>query len=194
MNNQKRLKELRRFKAMLRKNPEVPWLKSCSPTVDETAFVDSKAEVIGDVRIGKFVYIAPFAVLRADEGSPIVIGDETNVQDRVIIHALKNTQVKIGNKVSLAHGCIVHGEAEIGDNSFVGFGAIILKSKVGKGCFIGHGAIVIDAEIPDGKFVPHGHVVKEKDTFKDVTNEQKGFMDKVVKVNVELAKAYKKLD
>ena len=73
-------------------------------------------------------------------------------------------------------------------------GAIILKSKVGKGCFIGHGAIVIDAEIPDGKFVPHGHVVKEKDTFKDVTNEQKGFMDEVVKVNVELAKAYKKLD
>lgn len=179
---------------MPRKNPEVSWLKSYNPTIDETAFVDPKAEVIGDVRIGKFVYIAPFAVLRADEGSPIVIGDKTNVQDGVIIHALKNTQVKIGKEVSLAHGCIVHGEAEIGDNSFIGFKTIILRSKIGKGCFIGHGAIVIDAEIPDRKFVPHGHVVKKDDTFEDITNEQKEFMEEVVEVNIEFAKAYKKLD
>ncbi|RLI75365.1 carbonate dehydratase [Archaeoglobales archaeon] len=179
---------------MPRKNPEVSWLESSSPTIDETAFIDPRAEVIGDVRIGKFVYVAPFAVLRADEGSPIVIGERTNVQDGVIIHALKNTQVKIGREVSLAHGCVVHGGVEIGDNSFVGFRAIILKSKIGKGSFIGHGAIVIDAEIPDGKFVPHGHIVKENDTFEDVTKEQKEFMEEVVEVNTELAKAYKKLD
>ena len=181
-------------KVMPRKNPEVPWLESHEPTIDETAFVDPRAEVIGDVRIGKFVYIAPFAILRADEGSPIVIGGRTNVQDGVIIHALKNSQVRIGKEVSLAHGCIVHGGAEIKDNSFIGFRAIILRAKIGKDCFIGHGAIVIDAEIPDGKFVPHGHVVEKDDTFEDVTEQQKEFAKEVVEVNVEFAKAYKKLD
>ena len=179
---------------MPRENPEVSWLRSSKPTIDETAFVDPKAEVIGNVIIGKYSYIAPFSILRADEGSPILIGSKTNVQDGVIIHALKNTMVKVGDEVSLAHGCIVHGKAEIGDNSFVGFRAIILNSKVGKGCFIGHGAIVIDAEIPNGKFVPHGHVVRKNEVFSDVDDEQKKFMKEVIDVNVELAKAYKKLD
>jgi carbonic anhydrase len=41
--------------------------------------------------IGKIVLVAPFAVCRGDEGTAIRIGDYSNMQDGVILHALETT-------------------------------------------------------------------------------------------------------
>jgi carbon dioxide concentrating mechanism protein CcmM len=49
------------------------------------------AIVIGDCRIGKLVLVAPLGVYRSDEGFPIHIGDYSNMQDGVILHALETT-------------------------------------------------------------------------------------------------------
>jgi UDP-3-O-[3-hydroxymyristoyl] glucosamine N-acyltransferase len=65
-------------------NPNVTW-----PKISKTAYVDPFAVVIGDCQIGKLVLIAPFAVCRGDEGTPIYIGDYSNLQDGVILHSLK---------------------------------------------------------------------------------------------------------
>lgn len=46
------------------------------PTVSTSAYVDESASIIGDVRIGERVYVAPGVSLRADEATPIIIGDE----------------------------------------------------------------------------------------------------------------------
>ncbi|MCS4541384.1 MAG: carbonate dehydratase [Euryarchaeota archaeon] len=140
---------------MLRENPVTSWNKNrINPKVGRTAFVDKTAVIIGDIRIGREVMICPNAVIRADEGFPIIIGEGSNVQDCVIIHALKGTSVKIGKNCSLAHGAVVHGPCEIGDNSFIGFNSVILKLKIGKNCFVSHNSTVIGVEIPDEKFVP----------------------------------------
>ena len=41
------------------------------PTISNTAFIDPLAVVIGDYQMGKLVLVAPFAVCRGDEGTPI---------------------------------------------------------------------------------------------------------------------------
>ncbi|MDY6896190.1 MAG: carbonic anhydrase, partial [Thermotogota bacterium] len=63
--------------------------KEYLPEVDSSAFIHPVAAVIGHVFIGKRVMVAPFASVRGDEGQPIFVGDESNVQDGVILHALE---------------------------------------------------------------------------------------------------------
>ncbi len=62
------------------------------PVVDASAFIHPLAAVIGNVTVGKRVMISPFASVRGDEGQPLFIGDDSNVQDGVIIHALETEQ------------------------------------------------------------------------------------------------------
>ena len=73
------------------------------PQVNNTAYIDPGAIIIGKVKIGKNVFVGPGAVTRADEpGSWITIKDNCNIQDRVIIHALEGTSVLIGENTSAA--------------------------------------------------------------------------------------------
>ncbi len=60
-----------------------------SPTINPTTWVDPLSSVIGNVEIGHRVYIAPFSSVRGDEGQPIHIGNESNLQDGVVVHALE---------------------------------------------------------------------------------------------------------
>ncbi|MBU4305987.1 MAG: carbonate dehydratase, partial [Candidatus Omnitrophica bacterium] len=113
---------------MIRCNPSGEY-----PKIDKTTYIDPTAMVIGKVKIGKNVFVAPGAVIRADEtGSSITVKDNCNIQDRVIIHALENTSVLIEENTSLAHGCIIHGPCKIGKKCFIGFGSVVFKSEIGE--------------------------------------------------------------
>jgi carbon dioxide concentrating mechanism protein CcmM len=159
------------------------------PTISKFAYVDPLAVIIGDCEIGKLVLIAPFAVCRGDEGTPIHIGDYSNMQDGVLLHALETTAhgkniddrrysaegsllkandsefkngfaISVGDKVSLAHGVQVHGPAYIGNDTFVGMESLIFNAKVGKRVAIGVSSTVTDGvTIPDNKFVPPGSLI-----------------------------------
>lgn len=113
-------------------------------------YLASSAVLMGDITLGTQVSIWPNATLRADTAS-LVIGDESNIQDNVCIHAGDGYPVTIGAGVSVGHGAIVHG-CTVGDDTIVGMGAILLNcAKVGKNCLIGAGALVTEGmEIPDG--------------------------------------------
>ena len=63
--------------------------KAFSPQIQSSAFVHPLAAVIGHVLIGRLVFVGPFASIRGDEGHPLHVGDEANVQDGVVIHALQ---------------------------------------------------------------------------------------------------------
>lgn len=159
------------------------------PTISKFAYVDPLALVIGDCEIGRLVLVAPFAVCRADEGIPIHVGDYSNMQDGVILHALetgshgKNIDdrryssegsllrandtgfkngfaVYVGDKVSLAHGVQVHGPAYVGNDTFVGMKSLIFNAKIGNRVAIGVSSTVTNGvTIPDDKFVPPGTIV-----------------------------------
>ena len=78
---------------MIHKNVQTDFSSKVSePNVDPTAYVHPLAAVIGNVEIGKRVMVSPFAAVRGDEGQPLYVGDESNVQDGVIIHALETEE------------------------------------------------------------------------------------------------------
>jgi SulP family sulfate permease len=171
-----------------------------------TAYVHPDGSVIGKVVLGDHVHVAADTSLRADEGSPFFIGPNSNIQDGVILHALKEKYVEvageewaiyIGKDVSIAHNALIHGPTYIGDHSFVGFNAVVHDSVVGSGCYIGIGAIVVGVEIPDGRFVPHGTIVDTADAVDKLplaSEHHREFNEDVVEVNRGLAIAYAAAD
>jgi SulP family sulfate permease len=172
------------------------------PLVAGSAYVHPAATVIGRVVVGDRAHIAADTSVRADEGSPFHIGPNTNIQDGVVLHALKDKRVMVagepwaiyvGKNVSIAHDALVHGPCYIGDETFVGFKAVVHDSVVGAHCFVGIGAVVVGVEIPDGRFVPHGRIVDNADAVDAlplVSEAHKEFNEDVVEVNRGLAVAY----
>ncbi|SHH03921.1 Carbonic anhydrase or acetyltransferase, isoleucine patch superfamily [Thermosyntropha lipolytica DSM 11003] len=181
----------------LRLNPQ-----GDKPVIDPSSYVDPTAVIIGPVTIGKNCYIGPHTVIRADEVdektgkvAPVIIGDNVNLQDGVIIHALAGTSVEVGSNTSLAHGCVVHGPCKIEAGCFIGFRAVVFKTVIGSGSMVKHGAIVEGVNIPSGKLVPTGEIITSEDhlvKLKEVGQAEKEFMQEVVHVNMELAHGYKK--
>ena len=111
------------------------------------------AHVIGDVRLGRDVGIWFGAVLRGDK-EPLSIGDGSNIQEQVMIHADPGFPVRIGAGVTVGHRAIVHG-CTIGDGTLIGMGATVLNgARIGSNCLIGAGALVTEGkDIPDGALV-----------------------------------------
>lgn len=179
---------------MLRSNPRTSWnSKERMPTVSATAYVDDSATLIGDVRIGDNVYVAPSVSIRADEAYPIIIGDECNIQDGVVFHGLEGSSIELGKRVSIAHGAVVHGPMKIGNDSFVGFNAVVHASTLGEKCFVAHGAVVIGVKLADGKFVPPATLVDTQykaDALGYIPDNLRYFNDEVIRVNKEFAASY----
>jgi carbonic anhydrase len=179
---------------MLKPNAKTSWNSvERMPSISTSAYVDESASIIGDVRIGERVYVAPGVSFRADEATPIIIGDECNIQDRAVFHGLLGSSIILGRQVSIAHGAIIHGPLAIKDQSFVGFNSVIHASNLEKSCFVGHGAIVLGVALAEGKFVPHGALVdtqSKADALGSLPADLIHFNEEVVKVNIEFAKSY----
>ena len=122
--------------------------KGINPEIGENVFISETASIIGDVKIGKNCSIWYNAVLRGD-GEAIVIGDNSNIQDGVVLHGDYIT--KIGNNVTVGHKALVHG-AIVGDNTLIGMGAIVLDNAViGANCIVAAGSVVTSGKtFPDG--------------------------------------------
>ena len=91
-----------------------------TPVVPEESYVHPTAVLIGDVILGKGVYIGPNASLRGDFGR-IVVKDGANIQDNCVMHGFpeQDTVVEedghIGHSAIL-HGCIIRRNALVGMN------------------------------------------------------------------------------
>lgn len=122
-------------------------IRSCpfsgkAPVIDESAFVDPTALVVGKVRIGARSSIWPQTVVRGDVHR-IEIGDDTNVQDLSCLHVLKDRfSLTLGHRVSVGHGAMLHG-CVIGDGTLVGMRAMVMDgAEIGESCLIAAGALV----------------------------------------------------
>ena len=108
------------------------------------------ASVVGKVTLKRNASIWFGAVLRGDN-DPIVIGENSNVQDHSVLHTDSGVALQIGDGVTIGHRAMIHG-AVVGDGSLIGIGAILLNgARIGRGCIIGAGALVTEGKvIPDG--------------------------------------------
>ena len=95
-----------------------------SVKISEDAKIARQSVVIGDVTIGRDSCVLHYAVIRGDD-APIVIGEESNVQENCTIHVSRNMPVHIGNNVTVGHNAVLHG-CMIGDRTLIGMGAVVL--------------------------------------------------------------------
>ena len=121
--------------------------------ISPSAKIAKQSVIVGDVTIGRDSCVLYFAVIRGDD-APVVIGEETNIQENCTIHVSHNSPVHIGNNVTIGHNAVVHG-CTIGDRTLIGMGAVILDgAKIGNDCIIGAGSLVTkNTVIPDGSLV-----------------------------------------
>jgi carbonic anhydrase/acetyltransferase-like protein (isoleucine patch superfamily) len=111
------------------------------PDIASTAYIHPQASVLGDVKIGERVFVAPMASIRGDRGR-IEIGDETNIQDGAVIHSDSRFVTRIGRRVNIGHNATVHAET-VEDNAAIGMGAVLmLGSKVAQGAMIANSALL----------------------------------------------------
>lgn len=130
---------------------------------DDEYWIAPSASVMGRVILKKNASVWWGATLRGDN-DPIVVGENSNVQDGSVLHTDTGSPLTIGANVTVGHMVMLHGCA-IGDNTLVGIGSIILNgARIGKNCLIGAGCLITEGkEIPDNSLVmgAPGKVVRE---------------------------------
>jgi len=185
------------------------------PEIKSTAYVHSLAAVIGNVYLGERVMVAPAASVRGDEGQPIWVGNDVNIQDCVVLHALQTEHhdvlveeavvevdgnyygVYIDERVSLAHQCQVHGPASVGADTFVGMQSLVFRATVGKNCVIEPKALVMGVNVADGRYVPAGALITTQaaaDALPLISQSYplKNLNQALLGVNTQLAAGYQK--
>ena len=118
--------------------------RGVTPRVSPTAFIDSSAQIIGDVEIGDESSVWMCAVVRGDV-NVIRVGRRSNIQDGAVVHAMLGThETHIGDSVTIGHAAVIHGCA-IESQCLIGIGAILLNgSRVGAGSIVAAGTLVTE--------------------------------------------------
>jgi len=156
------------------------------PAVGEGSYVSDLARVIGDVVIGKHCYIGHGAILRGDYGR-IEIGDGTAVEEGVIVHAPPGELNRIGDRVTIGHGAVVHGKS-IGHGAVVGMGSILsIWSETGEGSIVAEGSVVKLKQIIPSKVVVAGNPAQ---IVRHITPKDEEFWKWGKQLYIDLARQY----
>ena len=124
-----------------------------SPNIAASAWIAPSADLIGNVHISPRALVLFSAVLRGDT-ERITLGEGSNIQDGVAVHADPGHPVTVGSGVSVGHNATIHG-CTIEDDCLVGMGATVLNgARIGTGSLIAAGAVVLEGQdIPPGSLV-----------------------------------------
>lgn len=133
--------------------PNILPLGGVTPVVDSSAWIAPTALLVGDVAVAASSSVFYGAVVRGDTAH-ISLGEGSNLQDNVVVHADPGSPVAIGADVSVGHGAVLHG-CTIGDRTLIGMNATVLNgARIGSDCLIAAGALILEnAVIPSGSLV-----------------------------------------
>lgn len=133
--------------------PLVIGLGDRAPQVHADAWVAPTATLVGGVRLGARSSVWFGAVLRADSDD-ITVGPESNLQDGVVVHVDSGFPVRVGDRVTVGHGAVLHG-CVVEDDCLVGMGATLLNGvTVGRGSLVAAGAVLLEGtSVPPGSLV-----------------------------------------
>lgn len=167
------------------------------PNIDNTAWVDETALVVGDVTLGEDSSVWPMAVLRGDIDS-IKIGNRSNIQDGSVLHVThageKSAQpagapVVIGDNVIVGHRVVLHG-CVIEDECLIGNGAIVMDNAVvKKNALVAAGAVVPPGKILEGGYLWVGSPAKKG---RALTEKEMNYFKYSANYYVELKNRHKK--
>lgn len=172
------------------------------PEIHPKALIDPSAQIIGNVKVGKNVFIAPLAVIRSDEPGPdgkvrpIILEEECNVQDGVIIHSHGGDEVIIGARTIVAHGAAIHGPCRIKENCFIAMRGTLYSASLERGVWVGMNATIMRVELDAYQYVPAGAVIRSSQDVWDlrlVSEKEKAYMANVLSATNRLREDYKKM-
>lgn len=119
------------------------YLERDQPHVDPQAWVSPSAVLAGAVTVERGASVWFGSVMRAD-GDTISIGQDSNIQDGVIVHADPGFPVAVARNVSVGHGAVLHG-CSIGEGALIGMRAVVLNgAKIGPMCLVAAGSVVLE--------------------------------------------------
>lgn len=163
--------------------------KDYEPKIDESVFIASGSQIIGNVEIEKDASIWFNCVIRADVGA-VKIGEGTNIQDGTVIHVDRNPggDTLIGNMVTVGHFCMLHA-CTLHDKAFVGMGSIVMD----------HAVVESEAMVAAGSLVTNGKVIKSGEIwagrpakfFKKMSEEEIKHITQSAQNYIKLMKEYK---
>jgi len=111
------------------------------PQLADGVYIDSSAQIIGDVRLKDGASVWPGAILRGDDDY-IEIGRSSAVMDMAFVEAPKGMPVIIGNGCLVSHAARLHG-CRLEDETMIGIGAIVLDGAIiGARSIIASGSLI----------------------------------------------------
>ena len=136
-------------------------VRGFTPKFGKDSYLAENATIIGEVICGNQCSFWFNAVVRGDVNY-IKMGNKVNVQDGAIIHGtFEKSPTNIGNNVSIGHQAMVHG-CTIKDNVLVGMGAIIMDDCViGENSIIAAGAVLTTKTVVEANSVYAGIPAKK---------------------------------
>jgi carbonic anhydrase/acetyltransferase-like protein (isoleucine patch superfamily) len=124
-----------------------------APQVAASAYIANEATLIGRVVVGARASFWPGASARGDNET-LTIGNDSNVQEGAVLHADPGFPLTIGERVTVGHQAMLHG-CMIGEGSLIGIQAVVMNGAViGRNCLVGAGAIVTEGKsFPDRSLI-----------------------------------------
>jgi len=167
--------------------------QNISPKLAEGVYIDSSAQVIGDVNIGEHSSVWPMAVIRGDVHC-VQIGKCTSIQDGSVLHVTHRGpynpdgfSLNIGNYITVGHNVTLHG-CTIDDYCLLGMGTIVMDgAHIQQQVIIGAGSLV-----PPGKILDAGHlwVGSPVKKVRPLTEEEKEFLTYAAEGYISLKQQY----
>ena len=117
-----------------------------APMLAPGAYVAPSATVVGPVAVGADSSVWFGAVVRAD-AAPVVVGNESNLQDLVMAHVDPGFPLVVGDRVTVGHKCTLHG-CTLQDDCIVGMGSTVMNGAViGQGAVVGACSVVLEGTV-----------------------------------------------
>jgi carbonic anhydrase/acetyltransferase-like protein (isoleucine patch superfamily) len=121
-----------------------------------------RTRIIGDVRLADTALpsVGINVSLRADEGTPFMVGTILSLENSTTFHALEHTRLTLGNNGRYGAGSIMHGgtfsnrNTSTGTNFVLGNNSVFFNSTAGNNCHIGAMSFVSDSTLAANSVVP----------------------------------------
>ncbi len=164
-------------------------VRGYTPEWGNNCFLAENATLIGDLIMGNDCSVWFQAVVRGDVNS-IRIGNKVNIQDGAIIHGtFERAATSIGDNVSIGHRAMVHG-CTVKSNVLIGMGAIIMDNAIIEAySLIAAGAIVLENTHCESGYIYAGIPAKK---VKKISPEQfSDTIDRIANAYLKYAGWYK---
>lgn len=137
---------------------------SVMPQIGDGAVFRELVRVVGDVRLGDGAEVGQRTAIRADEGTPIIIGRNARIGGRVTFHALEGTDLTVGDTPTIGDECVLHGPLVVGNNLICESECVLFRATIEDNVTVRRGATVAgDFILREGTIVPEDAVIETQE-------------------------------